>query len=179
MLKEIMKRTYEKAEECIRTNYYGTQRVTQSLLPLLQLSPSARIVNVSSLRGQLKNIHNHQVKAELENVGELTEEKVDKILQRFLRDFKEDKLGANGWPVIASAYKVSKAAVNAYTRIIARKFPHFLENYVHPGLVKTDSTCNTGEMTAEEGGRAPVKLALLPDGSPSGLYFHEMDVSTF
>ena len=54
MLKEIMKRTYEKAEECIRTNYYGTQRVTQSLLPLLQLSPSSRIVNVSSLRGQLK-----------------------------------------------------------------------------------------------------------------------------
>lgn len=51
-------------------------------------------------------------------------------------------------------------------------------SYVHPGLVKTDITCNTGEMTAEEGGRAPVKLALLPDGSPSGLYFHEMDVST-
>lgn len=69
-----------------------------------------------------QNIHNHQVKAELENVGELTEEKLDKILQRFLRDFKEDKLGANGWPVIASAYKVSKAAVNAYTRITERKF---------------------------------------------------------
>ncbi|KAJ9706660.1 hypothetical protein PVL29_001907 [Vitis rotundifolia] len=117
-----MKQTYEKAEECIRTNYHGNQRVTQSLLPLLQLSPSARIVNVSSLRGRRKNIHNHQVKAELENVGELTEEKLEKILQRFLRDFKEDKLGTNGWPVIASACKVSKATVNAYTRIIARKF---------------------------------------------------------
>ena len=53
-LKGILKQTYEKAEECIRTNYYGTQRVTQSLLPLLQLSHSPRIMNVSSRRGQLK-----------------------------------------------------------------------------------------------------------------------------
>ena len=126
-----------------------------------------------------QNISNDQVRAELDNVEELTEEKLDKILQRFLRDFKEDKLKVNGWPLLSSAYKVSKAAVNAYTRVIARKFPHFLVNCVHPGMVQTDFTCNTGEMTAEEGCRAPVRLALLPDGGPSGLYFHEMDVSIF
>ena len=82
----------------------------------------------------------------------------------------EDRLKTNGLPVIASACKVSIATVNAYTRIIARKFPHFLVNCVHPGM---------GEMTSEEECKAPVQLALLPDDGPSGLYFHEMDVSTF
>lgn len=100
-------------------------------------------------------------------------------MQRFLRDFKEDKLKDKGWQYIASAYKVSIAAVNAYTRIIARKFSNFLVNCVRPGMVKTDITCNTGEMTAEERCRSPGKLALLPHDGPSGLYFHEMDVSTF
>lgn len=51
----VMKHTYEKAEECLNTNYYGVKRVTEALLPLLRLSPSgARIVNVSSLRSELR-----------------------------------------------------------------------------------------------------------------------------
>ena len=85
----------------------------------------------------------------------------------------EDRLKTNGLPVIASACKVSIATVNAYTRIIARKFPHFLVNCVHPGMVETDIACNLGEMTSEEECKAPVKLALLPDDGPSGLYFQE------
>ncbi|XP_027103373.1 (+)-neomenthol dehydrogenase-like [Coffea arabica] len=32
-------------------------------------------------------------------------------------------------------------------------------------------TCNTGFFTAAEGAEGPVKLALLPDGGPSGLFF--------
>jgi hypothetical protein len=39
----------------LNINYYGVKRVTEALLPLLQLSPAgARIVNVSSLRSELK-----------------------------------------------------------------------------------------------------------------------------
>lgn len=49
-----MQTTYEKAEECFNTNYYATKTITQTLLPLLNLSTrGARIVNVSSLRGEL------------------------------------------------------------------------------------------------------------------------------
>jgi (+)-neomenthol dehydrogenase len=61
LLKDILKQTYEKAEECVKTNYYGTKGVTEALLPLLQLSQSARIVNISSFYGQLKVIKNMQV----------------------------------------------------------------------------------------------------------------------
>lgn len=42
------------AVECLKTNYYGTKRVTEALLPLLQLSKSARVVNVTSFFGQLQ-----------------------------------------------------------------------------------------------------------------------------
>ncbi|XP_048432912.1 (+)-neomenthol dehydrogenase-like [Pyrus x bretschneideri] len=39
---------YELAEECLKTNYYGPKSVTEALLPLLKLSDSPRIINVSS-----------------------------------------------------------------------------------------------------------------------------------
>jgi (+)-neomenthol dehydrogenase len=45
---------YEKAEECLRTNYYGTKIVTEELLPLLQSSSHGRIVNISSYFGLLR-----------------------------------------------------------------------------------------------------------------------------
>ncbi|XP_030965162.1 (+)-neomenthol dehydrogenase-like [Quercus lobata] len=54
----VIETNYEKAEECLNTNYHGVRRVTEAVQPLLQLSPAgARIVNVSSLRSELKQIH--------------------------------------------------------------------------------------------------------------------------
>jgi (+)-neomenthol dehydrogenase len=38
----------------MRTNYYGAKLVIEALLPLLQLSSSGRIVNVSSCFGLLR-----------------------------------------------------------------------------------------------------------------------------
>ncbi|KAI3899472.1 hypothetical protein MKW92_026043 [Papaver armeniacum] len=177
--KEAVKETYERAQQCIETNYFGTKRVTEALLPLLRLSNSARIVNVSSLYGQLKFISSEMIKEELSNVHCLTNEKLDELMQKFLKDFKEGMLETNGWPVIASAYKVSKVAINAYTRILARKFPTFRVNAVHPGLVKTDLSLNSGNLTPDEGAKAPVMVALLPSDGPSGFYFDQMEISTF
>jgi NAD(P)-dependent dehydrogenase (short-subunit alcohol dehydrogenase family) len=45
---------YELAEECLLTNYYGAKRMAETLIPLLQLSNSPRIVNVSSSMGKLE-----------------------------------------------------------------------------------------------------------------------------
>jgi NAD(P)-dependent dehydrogenase (short-subunit alcohol dehydrogenase family) len=53
-MRENSKETYEEAKQCIRTNYYGAKIVTEALLPLLQLSSSGRIVNVSSGFGLLR-----------------------------------------------------------------------------------------------------------------------------
>jgi len=59
--KDILKQTYEEAEEWVKTNYYGTKGVTEAFLPLLQLSQSARIANISSFHGQLKVIKHNKV----------------------------------------------------------------------------------------------------------------------
>lgn len=56
----ILTESYELSEQCVQTNYYGAKRMTEALIPLLQLSDSPRIANVSSSMGKLKvcNISN-------------------------------------------------------------------------------------------------------------------------
>ncbi|PON59192.1 Short-chain dehydrogenase/reductase [Parasponia andersonii] len=180
LVQDVMKTTYEKAEECLNTNYYGVKRVTEALLPLLQLSPSgARIVNVSSLRSELRRIPNEGIRKELGDLETLTEEKVDAILKKFLHDLKENAIEANGWSLMLPAYSVSKASLNAYTRILAKKYPNMYINCVHPGYVNTDINWHTGPLTLEEGTRGPVMLALLPDGGPTGCYFDQTQMSEF
>lgn len=115
----------------------------------------------------------------LSDVEILTEDRVDEVLKKYLIDFKEGSLEINGWPVGYSAYIISKAAVNAYTRILARKNPSFCVNCVCPGYIKTDFNCNTGLFTPEEGARGPVRLALLPEGGPSGRFFSMMEELSF
>ncbi|PON52906.1 Short-chain dehydrogenase/reductase [Parasponia andersonii] len=176
---EISTPSYEKAEECLKTNYYGAKTMVEALLPVIQLSDSPRIVNVSSLQGMLKLIPNEWAKEVLSDVGNLTEDRIDEVLIVFLKDFKEGKLEVKGWPTHISAYKLSKAALNAYTRILAKKYPNICVNSVCPGYVKTDITCNTGRLTAAEGAESPLSLALLPNGKPSGLFFSRKQVWNF
>ncbi|KAH1240983.1 (+)-neomenthol dehydrogenase [Glycine max] len=171
--------SYELAEECLQINYYGAKTTVESLLPLLQLSDSPRIVNVSSTMGQLESLPKGSWAREVfSDANIITEEKVDEILKKFLRDFQEGSLESNGWPRHLGAYIVSKAAMNAYTRILAKKYPSFCINSVCPGYVKTDITANTGLLTVEEGAASPVRLALLPNGSPSGLFYYRSDSSS-
>ena len=51
---KVIAETNELAEECLEINYYGAKRTTEALIPLLQLSNSLRIVNVSSIMGKLE-----------------------------------------------------------------------------------------------------------------------------
>ena len=51
---KVSSQNYESAEACVRTNYYGAKRMCEALIPLLELSDSPRIVNVSSSRGKLE-----------------------------------------------------------------------------------------------------------------------------
>ncbi|KAK7394810.1 hypothetical protein VNO78_15349 [Psophocarpus tetragonolobus] len=177
--RKITTQNYESAEEGIRTNYYGAKLMCEALIPLLELSDSPRIVNVSSSMGKLEKIPNEWARGVLSNVESLTEEKVDEVLNQFLKDVKEDSLETKGWPHIFSSYIVSKVALTAYTRIIAKKYPSFCINSVCPGFVKTDFNYNTGYISVEDGAESIVRLALLPNGSPSGLFFSRSEVATF
>ncbi|XVE77090.1 hypothetical protein DITRI_Ditri13aG0034200 [Diplodiscus trichospermus] len=175
----LLTQTPESCEKCLQTNYYGAKRMCESLIRLLQLSDSPRIVNVSSGMGKLKNVSNKWAKAVLSDSENLTEEKVDEVLSEYMKDFKEGSLEGKGWPAFMSTYILSKAAMNAYTRILAKKYPGFCINCVCPGFVKTDINYNCGILTVEEGAESPVRLALLPNGGPSGLFFDRMEESEF
>ncbi|KAI7988781.1 Short-chain dehydrogenase/reductase 2b [Camellia lanceoleosa] len=176
---KFVEQSYEMGEACLGTNYYGVKLVTEELIPFLQLSDSAKIVNVSSTMGQLELVLNEKAKKELSDTDSLTEEKVEEVLKRYLDDLKEDLLETKGWPVNFSAYIMSKAALNAYTRVLAKKYPNIAINAVSPGFVKTDLNHHRGILTVEQGAEGPVMLALLPNGGPSGLFYDQMEVSTF
>lgn len=126
-----------------------------------------------------KNLTNEWAKGILRDVDNLTEERVDEVINKYVKDFKEGLVQAENWPPSMSAYTVSKAAMNAYTRILAKKFPTFCVNALCPGFVKTDIVLNTGTLTPEQGAESVVKLALLPNGGPTGHFFFRGDVSNF
>ncbi|RDX65880.1 (+)-neomenthol dehydrogenase [Mucuna pruriens] len=175
---EELTQTYEMVEKCLTTNYYGAKETTKAFLPLLQLSNSARIVNVSSRAGQLVNIANEWAKGVLDDVENLTEERIDEVLQEFIKDFKQGSLVNKGWPnFFLPAYMVSKAALNSYTRIVAKKHPNMCINSVCPGFVKTDINRNTGIFSLDQGAANVVRYALLPHGSPSGLFFIKQELT--
>ena len=126
-----------------------------------------------------QKIPNEWAKEVLGNAESLTEERVDEVLNEYLKDFKEVTLETKGWPRYSSAYRISKAAMNAYTRIVANKFPSFRVNCLCPGSVKADINYNNGYLTTDEGAESVVKLALLPNDGPSGLFFFWNEVTTF
>ncbi|XP_050873379.1 (+)-neomenthol dehydrogenase isoform X1 [Lathyrus oleraceus] len=178
-LRRTMTQSYESTKECLEINYHGAKRTFECLLPLLQLSDSPRVVNVSGTLGKIECVSNEWAKGVFNDVDNLTEEKIDEVLKEFIKDFEQGSLERKGWPRYFASYIVAKASMNAYTRIIAKKYPNFCINCVCPGYVKTDITANTGFFTTKEGAAHPVRLALLPNGSPSGLYYIRNELSSF
>jgi NAD(P)-dependent dehydrogenase (short-subunit alcohol dehydrogenase family) len=73
------------------------------------------------------------------------------------------------------AYRVSKAALNAMTRVLAaelREQPGFLVNTVCPGATATDMSGGGGRPVAD-GAASVVWGVTLPDDGPSGGFFRD------
>jgi NAD(P)-dependent dehydrogenase (short-subunit alcohol dehydrogenase family) len=75
----------------------------------------------------------------------------------------------------APAYSISKAALNAFTRILAATYREdgVLVNCVDPGWVRTDMGGRSAPRSPEEGVDTTVWLATLPDDGPTGRFFHD------
>jgi NAD(P)-dependent dehydrogenase (short-subunit alcohol dehydrogenase family) len=84
-----------------------------------------------------------------------------------------------GW---SPGYRVSKAALNAVTRILSTELTDdgFLVNSACPGFVKTDMGGPMGaQKPVEDGAAGIVWLATLPDGGPTGGFFRDGNPVTF
>ncbi|CAL5069071.1 unnamed protein product [Urochloa decumbens] len=156
----------------------GLLRVTyfdHALIPtrrlLLQFPIGPDQFSLAKISFPTQHIRNEELKRELSDIDSLTEERLDEVLDTFLKDFKAGDLEERRWPIVISAYKMAKVALNAYSRMLARTHPELRVNCVHPGYVDTDMTMHSGPLTPEEGAANVVKVALLPEGGPTGAYF--------
>jgi NAD(P)-dependent dehydrogenase (short-subunit alcohol dehydrogenase family) len=80
-------------------------------------------------------------------------------------------LSAGGYP----AYRVSKAALNALTQLMAADLgggnvPAYA---MTPGWVRTEMGGAGSPRSVEQGAETAIWLATLPDGGPSGGYFRD------
>jgi NAD(P)-dependent dehydrogenase (short-subunit alcohol dehydrogenase family) len=75
----------------------------------------------------------------------------------------------------APAYSMSKAALNAFTRILAATYRDrgVLVNAADPGWVRTDMGGSSAPRSVEQGADTIVWLATLPDRGPTGGFFHD------
>ncbi|MCX5746193.1 MAG: SDR family oxidoreductase [Proteobacteria bacterium] len=112
----------------LETNFFGPLRLTLGVLPLLR--DGGTITNVTSGLGELANLapaHRRQLADPA-----LTRDALVELMRAFVRD------GGAGWGT--DAYGVSKAALNALTRIFAAELAprHLRVNATCPGWVRTD-----------------------------------------
>jgi NAD(P)-dependent dehydrogenase (short-subunit alcohol dehydrogenase family) len=108
------------------------------------------------------------------------------LIQRFAPGMRERKYGrivnvSSGMGQLSAmdggypAYRLSKTALNAVTRIFARELEGtgVLVNAACPGWCRTAMGGESAPRTAAEGADTVVWLATLPDGGPTGGFFRD------
>ncbi|KAG4998911.1 hypothetical protein JHK85_020541 [Glycine max] len=180
----------ENAKLVIETNYYGTKRMIQAMIPLMKSSSAGgRIVNVSSrlgrLNGKRNRLENEALREQLSDEESLSEEVIDGMVSTFLQQVEDGSWKSGGWPPTFTDYSVSKLAVNSYTRFMAKKLSErpdgekiYINSYC-PGWVKTALTGYAGSVSVEDGADSGVWLSLLPDQAITGKCFCSPPVTPF
>jgi NAD(P)-dependent dehydrogenase (short-subunit alcohol dehydrogenase family) len=125
------------------TNVYGTIGVTQAFMPLLERSPAARIVNVSTTLASIR----------------LAADPTHRITQwNELFGYIASKATINAFTVrLAHELRTKRIKVNAAC----------------PGYVATDFNQHRGLRTVEQGAEIIVRLATLSDDGPTAGFFDE------
>ncbi|XP_044499931.1 salutaridine reductase [Mangifera indica] len=160
----IGENSVEHAETVMKTNFYGAKLLTESLLPFFRLSPSrSRILNISSRLGSLAKVRNPNIKQILQQ-EDLSEDQIDQTAKSFLQSVKNGTWESQGWPELWTDYAVSKLALNAYSRVLAKrcKRNRISVNCYCPGFTQTSMTRGKGTHSADEAAQVAARLVLLP-----------------
>jgi len=149
----------------IETNYFGSRDVTDALLPLIP--DRGRVVMVSSGLGELSHL-GRELRPPFAD-PELTRPALDSLVSSYLDALEAGEPKRAGWP---SAYSVSKVALNALTKILARELSArgIHVNSVCPGWVRTDMGGRGAPRSIPVGARSIVLAATLPDDATGGFY---------
>ncbi|KAK5118435.1 hypothetical protein LTR62_002949 [Meristemomyces frigidus] len=165
---------FENARRTLEVNYRGTLEMCQTFLPLL--SPTGRIVNLSSVASSLKP-YSSQIQARFRNprnsLGDL-----DRLATEYLSTVQNGEEEKAGFGPPGRSYSVSKGLVNGFTALLARQAGEGQSiNCCCPGWIATDMGRLVGSKTvqppktAEEGARIPVRLAFGDMGGVTGRYW--------
>jgi carbonyl reductase 1 len=166
----------DQADITIRTNFFGTLKVTQECLSLLKQAASPRIINVASAAGRLTILRSQELVDKF-TANTLTVPQLSTLMKQFVNDVQNGTHEAKGWP--NTCYGMSKLGIIALTKILARENEGMLINSVDPGYCRTDQNNNQGTVNPADGAYTPYLLALMEqddedDGEDmSGLHFYE------
>lgn len=161
----------EIARRTLEVNFFGAVRTTDRLLPLMR--GGARIVMVSSGMGELSAL-GATLRARVESPT-LDRAELMELANRFVEEIASGTHTRSGYP--SNAYRVSKIAMNAYVRVLARELRDdargICVNAACPGWVRTRMGGSSAPRSPDEGARTPIWLALLPPGGPTGGFFRD------
>ena len=163
----------------MRSNYFGTLEVTRRCLPLLERSPSPRIINVAGRAGRLAILRSREL-VDAFTSETLTVSGLSSLMREFARDARDGSYRSRGWP--ATSYGMSKLGLIALTRVLARRHPDIMVNSVDPGYCCTDHNGNRGDVNAADGAYTPYLLTQVEGDEAggevmSGLHFYDQQVA--
>lgn len=155
-------------ERTLAVNYFGATAIVRALED--RLGVGSRVVMVSSAMGALDGF-DKRVRARFESPASYAE--IEKSLAEFGEHVRLERETAEGWP--RSAYRISKLALNAWTRLYAEELrPRDVHvNAVCPGWVRTRMGGAGASRSVREGAEGIVWAAMLPRGGPTGGFFRD------
>ncbi|MCD9638369.1 hypothetical protein HAX54_022308 [Datura stramonium] len=171
----IHENSVEHAETVICTNFYGPKRLIEELWPTFRCSSTVtRILNISSRLGLLSRLRNEELRNMLLDEEKLSAKEIEGLVNLFVETVKNGTWKSKGWPKLWTDYAVSKLALNAYSKVLARdcKGKGISVNCYCPGFTQTSMTGGKGKYTAEDAAEIGVRLTLLPPQHlPTGKFY--------
>lgn len=139
----------------------------------------AIITRFKQLLVNLQRLGDTNLRNQLEKVETLSGEVIEAVIAEFLKDVESGNWALVRWPQNFTDYSVSKLAVNAYTRLMAKQLayrPDGEKIYINcycPGWVQTAMTGWQGNITPDIAADTGVWAALMPDQPVTGKFFAE------
>ena len=155
----------EQTKPTLDVNFRGTMALTEAILPLLKKGTDPRVVNVASMAGKLSQV-SEQLQTQFSSPT-LTMPALNILVNKFETAVREGNHRERGFG--GSNYGMSKLAVIAGTKVLAREHPEIAINCCCPGYCKTDMTSQKGLRDPADGARNAVIPATM-DNPPHGAY---------